>query len=287
MSERISIVTGANSGIGKVTARELARRGDTVVMICRSSQRGEQARQELITATGNERIDLIQADFASLDHVRRAATTFKQRYQRLDVLVNNAGLLINKRMLSADGYEATFAINHLAPFLLTHLLLDTIKASAPARIINLSSGAHFAANLRLNDLQAERGYNAFIAYSNSKLCNVLFSYELARRLAGTGVTVNAVHPGGVATNFARGNESGGLLNMLFGLARPFLRTPEQGAETSIYLATSPEVEGVTGKYFADSRPQTSSGVSRDSDIQRRLWAISEELTGIREEVAVG
>jgi NAD(P)-dependent dehydrogenase (short-subunit alcohol dehydrogenase family) len=210
--------------------------------------------------------------------VRKLADAFRERYQRLDVLVNNAGAIFMSRQVSRDGLEMTFALNHLGYFLLTNLLLDLLIASAPARVVNVSSGAHLGGKINFADLQLERSYTGFGAYSQSKLANVLFTYELARRLQGTGVTVNALHPGFVATNFGRSN--GGLFDPLFRLIQRFgALTPEKGAETTVYLAVSPEVEGVTGKYFANCKPAASSALSNDETTARRLWEVSEQLTG--------
>ncbi|MFV9506563.1 MAG: SDR family oxidoreductase [Oscillochloridaceae bacterium umkhey_bin13] len=284
MIGKICLVTGATSGIGQVTALELARMGATVVLMARSRERGEATQAAIRAQTGNDAVDLILVDLADLAAVRSAAEAFQARYDRLDVLVNNAGLYVDKRTLSADGLELTFAVNHLAPFLLTHLLLDSLRAAAPARVVTVSSGAHMAGRGRFEDVRAERGYNGFATYAESKLANVLFTYELARRLDNTGITANCLHPGAVRTGFA--SETGGIFGSLFSLARPFMLSPEQGAETSIYLASSAEVEGISGKYFVKRRPQTSSMVSYDRAVQRNLWEVSEQLCGIVEPVAV-
>jgi NAD(P)-dependent dehydrogenase (short-subunit alcohol dehydrogenase family) len=278
------LVTGANAGIGKATALALAQMGATVVMLCRSKSKGEAAQAEIKTASNNPNIDLILADFAALATVRRAAETILARYNRLDVLVNNAGLYLGERLVSADGYEMTFAVNHLAPFLLTNLLLDTLKAGAPTRIITVSSGAHAAGRMRFDDLQAERRYQGFRAYADSKLANILFTTELARRLADTGVTANSLHPGAVASNFAQ--DMGGIFGRLFQFARPFMRTPEQGAQTSIYLASAPEVAGVTGAYFADSKPARPAPQANDVVAARQLWDVSAALVGLTTDVGV-
>ncbi|PDW02386.1 SDR family oxidoreductase [Candidatus Viridilinea mediisalina] len=275
MNGKVCLVTGASSGIGQVAALELARMGATVVLLVRNRQRGEAARQAMIGQTGNPNVDLLVADFAALDTVRQAATEFLGRYQRLDVLLNNAGVYVSERRLSADGFELTFAVNHLAPFLLTNLLLDCMQATGAARVVTVSSGAHMAGSAKFNDVRAERGYNGFRAYADSKLANVLFTYELARRLEHTNVTANCLHPGGVRTNFAA--DATGLFRVLFNLARPLMLSPEQGAQTSIYLASSPEVAGVNGKYFANCRAQTSSPSSYDHTVQGQLWELSEQL----------
>ncbi|MEI8308348.1 MAG: SDR family oxidoreductase [Chloroflexales bacterium] len=278
MVGKVVMVTGANSGIGKVTALELARKGASVVMLCRSRSKGEVARDEIIAQSGNAQVELLLADFASLESVRRAADAFLKSHDRLHVLVNNAGLYMGERLLSQDGYEMTFAVNHLAPFLLTNLLLDTLRASAPARVVTVSSGAHWGGHLRFDDLNATRRFGGFRVYSTSKLANLLFSNELARRLAGSGVTSNSLHPGAVATKFGSGTT--GFFSFVFNLARPFFISPEQGAQTSIYLASAPEVEGVSGKYYVDKKPQSSSGESNNQEVQRRLWDVSAQMVKI-------
>lgn len=276
MGGKICLITGSTSGIGKVTALELAKLGATVVMVSRDRGRGEAARSELAARSGNGAIDLLIADLSSQAAIHQLAQEFKSRYDRLHVLVNNAGAVNTRRALTVDGLETTFAVNHLAYFLLTNLLLDVLKAGAPARIVSVSSGAHTSGTIRFDDLQGRRRYSAFGAYGQSKLANILFTYELARRLAGTGVTANCLHPGGVATGFGRNN--GGAIGLLFRLIGPLLRTPEQGAETVVYLASAPEVEGVSGKYFVDKRETRSSAESYDQAIARRLWQVSAELT---------
>jgi NAD(P)-dependent dehydrogenase (short-subunit alcohol dehydrogenase family) len=278
LNGKVVIVSGANSGIGKVTALELARKGACVVMLCRSRSKGEAARDEIIAESSNPQVELILADFASLASVRRAAAEFLAGHDRLHVLVNNAGLYLDERLLSQDGYEMTFAVNHLAPFLLTSLLCDTLRASAPARVVTVSSMAHWTGHIRFDDLNATRGFSGFRAYSDSKLANILFSNELARRMEGSAVTSNSLHPGAVATNFGSG--SGGLFGLVFSLARPFFISPEQGAQTSIYLASAPEVAGVSGKYYDNKRPQPSSAESNSQDVQRRLWEVSEKMVGL-------
>lgn len=275
MNGKVCLVTGASSGIGQVAAMELARMGATVVLLVRKRQRGEATRQAIMSQTGHAQVDLLVADFASLDAVRHAADEFLGRYQRLDVLLNNAGIYVSERRLSTDGFELTFAVNHLAPFLLTSLLLDCMQATGSARVVTVSSGAHMAASAKFNDVRAERGYNAFRAYADSKLANILFTYALARQLEGSQVTANCLHPGGVRTNF--GADATGLFRVFFNLARPLMLSPEQGAQTSIYLASSPEVAGVNGKYFVNCRAQTSSPSSYDHTIQGQLWELSEQL----------
>lgn len=279
MSGKICMVTGANSGIGKETALGLARMGATVIMVCRSREKGEEARQDIIHRSGNTAVELFLADLASQPSIRQLARDFQQRHQQLHVLVNNAGSFFLKRQLGPDGIEMFQAVNHLASFLLTNLLLDTIKASAPARIVNVSSVAQATGYINLDDLQMEHHYNPGRGYAQSKLENVLFTYALARRLEGTGVTANCLHPGTVATNIW----SSPLPSFLRGLSvvsRLFGVSPEEGAHTSLYLASSPEVEGVTGKYFKKFAAQPSASISYDVNVQERLWQISAELTGV-------
>ena len=278
LAGKVCMVTGATSGIGKVTARELAQRGAVVVVVGRNEARSEAAVSQIRQQTANPSVDYLLADLSSQQEIRRLAGEFESRYSRLDVLVNNAGAIMLSRRESADGIEMTFALNHLAYFLLTNLLLDRLKSSAPARIINVSSNSHERAKLDFDDLQNRRRYRGWRAYAWSKLENILFSYELARRLEGTGVTVNALHPGLVGTNFLANNGVlGRFLKMLVAIKG---MSPEQGARTSIYLATSPEVETLTGRYFFQELEVPSSVASYDEDDARRLWQLSAELTGL-------
>ncbi len=278
MQNKLVMVTGANAGIGKVTARELAKMGAHVVMVCRNRERGEAAQADIKAASGSDKVDLLLADLSSQASIRQLAADFKSHYDRLDVLVNNAGVYFMKRSESVDGIEMTLALNHLGYFLLTNLLLDTIKASAPARIVNVSSTAHHQGEMDFDDLQMTANYKGFAMYGRSKLANILFTKELARRLAGTAVTVNCLHPGFVATNFATNN---GLLYRiamrLIGLFRISL-TPDRGAETSIYLASSPTVADITGEYFDKKKVARASTAANDMATAQRLWQISEQLT---------
>jgi NAD(P)-dependent dehydrogenase (short-subunit alcohol dehydrogenase family) len=274
MKERICMVSGANSGIGKATALGLAEMDATVVMVCRNQKWGEDAKEEIIKVTGNQSVDLLIADLSSQRAIIQLVTEFKRKYQRLHVLINNAGVLLQKRSLTVDGFETTFAVNYLAPFLLTHLLIDSIKASAPARIINVSSGTHSWAHLNLDDLQNEKRYEAWTAYSQSKLALILFTYELARRLKGTNVTANCLHPGVIDTNI------GSITHVDHPISSKSFNKLRKGADTSIYLASSPEVEDVTAKYFVRKSVAKSSTESYDEMIAQRLWQISAELTNI-------
>lgn len=260
------IVTGASSGIGKATARGLLRLGATVVLACRGIQKGEDARAEIARGIPDPKAEVMRLDLASLESVRAFARDFTSRYPRLDVLLNNAGVFTRGRSLTVDGLETQFQVNYLSQFLLTHLLLDTLKASAPSRIVNIASQAHQSARMDFEDLQGERRYSGFEAYNRSKLALVLFTHELARRLEGTGVTVNCVHPGVIRTSLGKGEYPRG-----FDVIRLFLKRPEKGAETSLYVATSPALEGVTGKYFAKSAEVRFSPASYDTALARRLW----------------
>jgi NAD(P)-dependent dehydrogenase (short-subunit alcohol dehydrogenase family) len=269
------LVTGANSGIGKVTARELARLGADVLIVCRNPERGEQALVEIRKTSGSTKVELLICDLSSQKQIRNLASEFGKRRDRLDVLVNNAGLMRRRRYLTEDGIESTFAVNHLAYFLLTNLLLDTLKRSAPARIVNVASVAHMNGSINFDDLQGEKLYSSMVAYRQSKLANILFTYELSRRLEGTGVTVNCLHPGVIATGIARE-----MPKVVDWILRLFFTSPEKGASTSIFLAGSPEVEGVTGKYFIDCLEARSNRESYDRETALRLWEVSARLTGL-------
>ena len=276
MAGRTVVITGATAGIGKATAVALARQGAHLVMPARDADRAEAARREILAARPGARVDLLSADLASLASVRALAAELLATYPRIDVLINNAGLSQPTRRLSPDAYELTFAVNYLAPFLLTNLLLDRLRASAPARIVNVASAAH-AKRLDFDNLQGERRYRLMGAYSTSKLALIMHTYALARRLEGTGVTANAVHPGGVRTEIYR--DLSGISRLAIKLAWPFLRSPEKGAETTVYVATAPELLGVSGRYFADSREQRTAPASYDAATARRLWDIGERMVG--------
>jgi NAD(P)-dependent dehydrogenase (short-subunit alcohol dehydrogenase family) len=269
------LITGATNGIGLVAAREVAGLGAKTVIVSRSAERCAQVTEQIKRETGNAQVEYIAADLSTRSGVQHTAHEFKKRHTHLHVLLNNAGALFLSRQLSGDGIEMTFALNHLSYFLLTILLLDTLKASGPARIVNVSSDSHTRGKINFDDLQMEKGYTGLGAYSQSKLANVLFTYELARKLEGTRVTANALHPGLVNTGFAKNN--GPLVKFAMGLLRPIQRDPKEGAQTSLYLACSPEVEGVTGKYFEDSKAAPSSPASYNRAVAERLWQVSLEM----------
>lgn len=275
MTGKICLVTGGTNGIGKATAQSLAQIGATVVIVGRDPLKTTQLVEEIRTTSGNKNVGSLLADLSSQQEVRRLANEFKSNYSRLDVLLNNAGAVFMQRQLSVDSVEMTFALNHLASFLLTNLLLDTLKTSAPARIINVSSNAHTSGRIDFDNLQSGREYSPRV-YENSKLANILFTVELARRLEGTGVTVNALHPGFVATGFAKNN--GKVMAALISIFAPLVaRSPAKGAETSIYLASSSNVEGITGKYFYDSQVIPPAPQATDMVLARKLWDVSAEM----------
>ncbi|HEY4822053.1 MAG TPA: SDR family oxidoreductase [Candidatus Bathyarchaeia archaeon] len=272
---KMCIVTGGNSGIGKATALGLAELGGSIIIVCRNKREGEATQSDIKTKSGNENVHLLAADLSSMQSIRQLADDFKRTYQKLHVLVNNAGEILTKRHVTVDGFERTFASSHLGHFLLTNLLLDVIKASAPARIVNITSSAHRGARIHFDDLHGEKKYSAFQAYGQAKLANVLFTYELAKRMKGTGVTVNCLHPGVVRTGF--GHDDPGLLSLGIWVASPFYMSAEKAVKAVVRLATSPELEGVTGKYFSKMKEARSSEESYDEEVAQRMWKLSEEL----------
>lgn len=274
---RVVVVTGASSGIGQAAAIELGRLGATVVPVARSPERLACTARRVRDA-GGEAADPVEVDFASLDSVRAAAGTLLDRHQRIHVLVNNAGTVAGRRELTVDGHETTFAVNHLAPFLLTNLLLERLRASAPARIVTTSSDAHGSGRIDFDDLDGERSWSTWRAYGTSKLANILFTRELARRLEGEPVTANCLHPGVIRTRLGR--DAGGLMALGWTIAKPFFRSPRRGARTIVHLAASPDVQDVSGVYFVDSRERRPSAAARDDDAARRLWAVSERMVGL-------
>ncbi len=278
MQGRTVLISGANQGIGKASAIALGKMGAKLVLVCRNAEKARAAIAD-IEREGAKDVELILGDLSLQSDVRRVAAEFKAKHSRLDVLLNNAGVLVTSRRVTAEGIEETFALNHLGYFLLTSLLLDVLKASGPARVVSVSSRAHERAKMNWDDLQFQKTpYSAIGVYSQSKLCNILFTRELARRLEGTGVTANCLHPGVVATGF--GHTYGGFFSAVLKVARPFLIKPEDGAKTSIYLASSPEVEGVTGKYFDKCKAVEPSRAALEPGAPERLWAISEQMTGL-------
>jgi NAD(P)-dependent dehydrogenase (short-subunit alcohol dehydrogenase family) len=279
MEGKTVVITGANSGVGQATAVALARAGADTVITARSEDRGRRALADIRRDSASEQVDLVLFDLGDLASVRRGAAEILARCPRIDVLVNNAGLVQSERRETVDGYEATFGINHLGPFLLTRLLTERLVASAPARVVNVASTAHRGARkgLDFDDLQSTRHYRGMEAYSRSKLANMLFTVELAQQLAGTGVTANSLHPGTVASGFARDDDAKGFLAFGVKVIKPFILTPEQGARTSVYLASSPEVAEVTGQYFVKCRPRVPSPAAQDPAAATLLWSVSEEL----------
>lgn len=270
MQGKVCVVTGANSGIGKATAQGLAASGATVLMVCRDRARGAAAQQEIQVATGNAAVELWQADLASLADVRRLATELLAAHPVIHVLINNAGVMVDKRQMSADGYELQFAVNHLAPFLLTRLLEPALAAGAPARVVNVSSRVHSMGHIDFDDLQSTRKYKMFAAYGRSKLACVMATYDLAERWQALGITVNCLHPGVIDTN----------LGGMPGFIKKLLPKADKGARTSHYLATAPEVADVTGQYFSGCKPAKSSAESRDRTVRARLWQETERMVGL-------
>src|SRR5256884_1151449 len=279
----VFLVTGASAGLGKAITTGLARQGATVVMVSRDRQKGEEAQAEIAAMTGNPSLDLLVADLSSQQAIRQLAEEFQQRYSHLHVLVNNAGAHMQQRQVSADGIEMNLAINHLSAFLLTNLLVDTMRASAPARIVNVASNA-MTRSVNLDDLQSEQTFVPFAVYGQAKLAMALCTYALARRLTGTGVTANALHPGLTATNIVDA-VAPPIARPFLGIIKRFLQTPEQGAQTALYLATSPEVEGVTGQYFVRSKQGRSVPISYDEALQERVWTMSADLVGLERAVS--
>jgi len=280
---KVCVITGGTDGIGKAAAYGLAKQGARLLVHGRDPDKGARAVADLKARSGNPAIEFLPADFSSLEEVRRVAAAIIERAPRIDVLVNNAGAIYMKRAVSKDGYEKTFAVNHLAPFLLTHLLLDALKAGGQSRVVTTASNAHRRAKIPFDDLQLTRQYSPMGAYAISKLANILFTRALAKRLQDdTHVTATCLHPGFVRTNFG-GNNAADMspwMGRIFSFISRFARTPEKGAETVIYLASSPEVEGASGGYFHDCKPMAPTAAGQDDDVAERLWQVSEQLVGI-------
>lgn len=277
MVNKIVLVTGGTSGIGRAASHALARQGARLVFTYRDRQKGDEALREIRQKSGNSRAEMLELDLASFLSVRKFAEAFKEKYERLDVLINNAGGYFGYRRTTAEGFEYTFGVNHLGHFLLTNLLKDPLVKGS-ARVINVSSQAQRVGHIRFDDLMLEKKYLGFRAYAQAKLANIIFTYEFSRRWAESGVTANAMHPGAVNTNF--GYDARPVFKFLLRLGKPFLKSPERGADTMVYLATSPGVEGITGKYFARRRQIRSNRESYDREIWKKLWEVSEELTGL-------
>ncbi len=278
MTGKVCVVTGANTGIGLETARGLAEMNACVVLACRDRERGEAAVADIESRSNTSKVELMLLDLGSQESIRGFAGAFQEKFDRLDVLVNNAATVPTGRELTADGLEMQFGVNHIGPFLLTHLLLDHLKSGAPSRVVTVSSTTHENARINFDDLQAAEKYNFFGAYGKSKLANILFTYELARRLEGSGVTANCLHPGGVRTKILRNVR--GPLGVAIKFGTYLMISPRSGAKTSVYLASSPEVEGVSGKYFVKCREIASSERSHDEADAKRLWDVSMELAGM-------
>lgn len=280
MTGRVCLVTGANAGIGKATAKGLARMGATVVMVCRSRDRGETAQAEIAADSGSRHVDLLIADLSSQGSIRKLAGAVASKYAQLHVLINNAGTIPVRRRVTVDGLETQFAVNHLAPFLLTNLLMDVLKSTSASRVVTVSSQVHSKSPLPFDDLQSEREYSASRVYRKTKLANILFTYELARRLEGTGATANCLHPGVIATKLLNDYMGGSRAAGFVSDDTPVGSSLNEGADAVLYVATSSEIEGLSGKYFLNGAVRESAPVSYHEDQARRLWDVSAELTGL-------
>ena len=281
MRDKIVVITGGNSGIGRVTATEIAKMGAKVILVCRNEQKAKAVQDDINALTGLNNCDLFICDFSSHNSIKQFAKEIRIKYNQIDVLINNAGVILGERTVNEDGLEMMFATNHLGYFLVTHYLMDLLKASDSARVVNVASLAHRFTGMRWNDLQAEKFFNSWIQYGHTKLMNILFNKELAYQLKkNTNITANCLHPGNINSNFGRSGNS--MLKFLMNNFGFVLTTPEKGAETSIYLATSPEVQGKTGLYWYRKNPTIPSMEAISSENARRLWEISLKLTGIKE-----
>lgn len=286
LANKLCVVTGANAGIGKETARIFASRGAYLVMICRNEERGLKARDEIIRSTGNSGVELLMADFTWQYEIREAASRIRSKFEQVDVLVNNAGTVLARREETLDGIEKTFAVNHLAPFLLTNLLMEQLLAAPDARVITVASGAHRrgAGVFHLGNLQLETGWSSYRAYGLSKLCNIMFTHELARRTGGTGLSALSMHPGVVSTRLTK--EAGGLARLAWTLGRPFMRSPEEGADTVVWLAEDEGAGQRSGGYFKDRTEREPHALARDNELTEELWEISARLCGLGSEAGV-
>ena len=278
MRDKVVVITGATSGIGEVAADHLAQAGARIVLIARDHERGEKTRRHLLAVAGHADHTVHYADLSRLSEMKRVAKEIADIEPHIDVLINNAGAMFTSRLVTSDGLEKTFALNHMSYFVMTNMLLDRLKATPGARIVSTASDAHKSAKLNFDDLQSERGYSGFVVYGRSKLANILFTRELARRLAGTGVTANCLHPGFVDTRF--GDQSGGLTSLVIRGAKNFAISPEKGAGTIVYLASSPEVEGKSGDYYYQEKLATPSRNAQNDDDARRLWDASAKIAGL-------
>lgn len=272
------LVTGGSAGMGKATATMLAREGAKVIILCRNKERGEIALENIKKESGNDNVEMMLCDLGSIKSIYAFAEEFKKKHKKLNVLVNNAGVIVPGRHETKDGFELQFGVNHLGHFLLTNLLLDSLEAGKPSRIVVVASGAHKVGKIYMDDVNLTKNYNVVRSYSQSKLANILFTYELSEKLKESGITVNCLHPGAVATQMGI-NRKTGFGKFITGLLKPFFQSPEQGASTAVYLAVSKEVEGVSGKYFYKSKPIKSSELSYDKELARKLWELSEKMTG--------
>ena len=272
MKNRIALITGATSGIGRITALELAKKGFDLILLARNEEKALQLQREIGDLV---KTDFIECDLSSIQSVRKAVEMIRQRYTRIDVLINNAGIIMQHKKMSADGIEMTFATNHMGPFVLTIGLIALLQVGTRSRIIHVSSAAHYFAFFKIDKLADPDYYQDLIVYGRSKLANILFSNELAERLEPFGITSNCVHPGTVASNFA--GDGTGVTSFFMRLLRPFFKTTQQGASTTIYVATSPDLEGITGKYFVNSKPAGTSGAAKNKELGKKLWELSEEL----------
>lgn len=276
----VVLITGGNSGMGKATAVELAKLGAKVVILCRNKERGEKALEQIKLESNSDNIDLMFCDLGDLDNIRKFAKEFSEKYKKLNILINNAGVIVPRRQETKNGYELQFGVNHLGHFLLTNLLLDNLKLGASSRIVNVASGAHKIGKIYFEDVNLTNNYTLIKAYGQSKLANILFTYELSERLRDSNITVNCLHPGAVATQMGIDRKTG-FGTLITRALKPFFQTPAQGAETAIFLATSDEVSGVTGKYFCKKKAIKSSQSSYNKEMAERLWAISIEMTGLK------
>jgi NAD(P)-dependent dehydrogenase (short-subunit alcohol dehydrogenase family) len=279
MQGKTVLITGANSGIGKASAAGVARLGAHVVMVCRSPGRGRKALDDIARNVPGASLELLLADLSTRTAVESLAIEFKQRHDRLDVLFNNAGIMTSRRRVTSEGFELAFFVNYLSFFMLTGLLLDVLLASTPSRIVNMSSSSQSSGQIDFDDLQLEHPYRGFQAYANTNAMRVAFTYQLAHRLRDTKVTANCLHPGVIHTGLMRNVSP--VVQWLFDLTGRFFKSPEDGAETPVYLMSSPEVDGVSGKYFRYCRPMDTTEHTRDPEVRRRLWAESERLSGVR------